>query len=390
MRPARAAVTVVFFLNGLLFGSWAGRIPAVRDRVDLSDGEQGVALAFIAIGAVVAMPVAGAFAARYGSRRPTIAALVLSCLAIGAIALSPSLAVLCLAAFLAGAVFGSLDVTMNAHGVTVERGYGRPILSSFHAAFSAGGLAGGALAAGAAAAAIDVRVHLGLVAAASLLVGLWFARRLLPAGDDAAPREDPLFVRPPRKLWALGAVAFACLLIEGATADWSAVYLRNHTEATAAAAALGFTAFSVTMTAGRLFGDRLVERFGAGALVRGGGLLAAAGFGVALLLDSPPAGIAGFAFVGAGMAAVVPVVFRAAGGIGGITAGVGIAAVSSMGYLGFMAGPPAIGGMAELTGLPVSLSLLVLLAAVVAALAAATEPRARRAPAVAEPCAETA
>jgi MFS family permease len=198
-------------------------------------------------------------------------------------------------------------------------------------------------------------------------------------------------VRPPRKLWALGAVAFSCLLIEGATADWSAVYLRNHTEATAAAAALGFTAFSVTMTAGRLLGDRLTERFGPRALVRGGGLLAAAGFGVALVLDSPAAGIAGFAFVGAGMAAVVPVVFRAAGGIDGITAGVGIAAVSSMGYLGFMAGPPAIGGVAELTGLPVSLSLLVLLAAVVALLAAATEPRTRRAHAVREePCAEVA
>jgi MFS family permease len=374
MRSARAAVTVIFFLNGLLFGSWAGRLPAVRDRVDLSDGEQGVALAFIAIGAVLAMPVAGALAARYGSRRPTIAALVLSCVALGVIALSPTLVVLCLAAFLAGAVFGSLDVTMNAHGVAVERRYGRPILSGFHAAFSFGGLAGAATAATAAAAALDLQLHVGLVALASLAVGLAWSRRFLPAEEDAGGAEIPVLARPPRRLWALGAVAFSCLLVEGAAADWSAVYVRDELSTGAATAATAYVAFSLTMAVGRLLGDRLVERFGPVALVRWGGLVAAGGFGAGLAAGAVPGALLGFAALGAGLAAVIPVVFRAAGSTPGISPGMALAAVSSTGYLGFVAGPPLIGSVAEAVGLPAALILLVALGLVVAALARSARP----------------
>ena len=144
-KQARAAVTAIFLLNGLIFGAWAARIPAVRDRVGLSDGELGIVLACAAVGSILAMPIAGGRAARIGSRRATRAAFALVCLATGLIALAPSLPVLCLLAFFYGASMGSLDVTMNAHGVAVERRYGRSILASFHAAFSIGGLAGGVI-----------------------------------------------------------------------------------------------------------------------------------------------------------------------------------------------------------------------------------------------------
>ena len=154
------------------------------------------------------------------------------------------------------------------------------------------------------------------------------------------------------KLLALGALAFACLLIEGASADWSAVYLRDELGTTAAIAAIGFTAFSITMTFGRIFGDRLVDRFGPEAIVRAGGSIAAIGFGLALLAAAPVAAIAGFACLGAGMSGVVPIVFRASGHVPGMPAGVGLAAVSSTGYLGFLVGPPTIGGLAEIMGLP--------------------------------------
>jgi MFS family permease len=377
-RRARGAVTAIFFLNGLLFGAWAARIPAIRDRLALSDGELGLALAFLPIGAIIAMPLAGALAARAGSRRATRAAFALACATIGVVAFAPSLAAFAALAFALGVGMGSLDVSMNVHGVTVERRYGRPILSSFHAAFSLGGLAGAGLGALVAGAGVDVRVHLAVAAALCGTVGLVWSRRFLPASADAAAAQDPVFVRPPRRLWALGALAFACLLIEGGAADWSGVYIKDELGTGPGVAALGFTAFSVTMTLGRIFGDRLVTRFGSARLVRIGGLVAAVGFGSALVLSGPVAALVGFACLGAGMSSVIPIVFRAAGQAPGIASGVALSAVSSMGYLGFVAGPPAIGGIAELIGLPAALGVLVALAAAVAALAGTTSPRAVR------------
>jgi MFS family permease len=371
-KQARGAVTAIFFLNGLVFGEWAARIPAVRDRVGLSDGELGIVLACAAVGSILAMPVAGGRAARIGSRRATRVAFALMCLASGVIALAPTLLVLCLLAFFYGATMGSLDVTMNAHGVAVERRYGRSILASFHAAFSIGGLAGGVIGAIAAGIGLDVRVQLALVAVVSAAVGLTWSRRFLGDDADAIGHAEPVFVRPPRRLLALGVLAFACLLIEGASADWSAVYLRDELGTTAAIAAIGFTSFSITMTLGRVFGDRLVDRFGPEAVVRAGGSVAAVGFGLSLVAAAPVPAIIGFACLGAGMSGVVPIVFRAAGHVPGMSAGVGLAAVSSTGYLGFLVGPPTIGGLAELIGLPAALGVLVALAAAVALLAPTT------------------
>ena len=338
----------------------------------LSDGELGLVLACIAVGAIAAMPLAGAAGARFGSRRATRGALLLACVAVGVIALAPSfLTIAALAVFL-GMTMGALDVSMNAHGVAVETQYGRPILSSFHAAFSLGGLAGGALGALAAAAGLDVRVHLALVAFVSLVIGLLWSRRFLGADVDAVGAADPTFVRPPAKLIPLGLLAFACLLIEGASGDWSGVYLRDELGTSAAVAALGFTAFSVTMTAGRIVGDRLVSRFGSVTVVRAGGAIAAGGFALALVVATPVAAIAGFACLGAGMSGVVPIVFRSAGHVGGMAPQLGLAAVSSTGYLGFMVGPPVIGGIAELVGLPSALIVIVLLGGVVFSLAPTT------------------
>jgi MFS family permease len=376
VRRARGAVTAIFFLCGLLFGTWAARIPAIRDRLALSDGELGLALAFLPVGAILAMPLAGAFAARAGSRRATRVAFALGCTAVGTVAFAPSLVAFAALAGVVGVGIGSCDVSMNVHGVTVERRYGRPILSTFHAAFSLGGLAGAALGALAAGAGVDVRLHLAVVGAVCGTVGLVWSRRFLAASADASAAQDPVFVRPPRSLWALGALAFACLVIEGAAADWSGVYVKDELGTGPGVAALGFTAFSVTMTLGRIFGDRLVTRFGSARLVRAGGVVAAVGFGAALAISEPVAALAGFACLGAGMSSVIPIVFRAAGQTPGIASGVALSAVTSVGYLGFVAGPPAIGAIAELIGLPAALGVLVALAAAVAALAGTTSPRA--------------
>jgi MFS family permease len=368
VRAARWAVLAVFVINGSYFGAWATRIPAIRDRLDLTDGQLGLGLGAIALGAIVAMPIAGAVAARIGSRRATRAATVLATLGTAAVALSPSFAGFLALALLFGVGMGSLDVTMNVHGVTVERRYGRPILGGLHAGFSAGGLLGGAVGGIVAALGVDPRVHLALWAAMGGGVMLAWSRRLLPSAKDAGAASEPFFVRPPRRLWALGALAFAGLLVEGATGDWSAVYLRDELGASAGAAAAGFTAFSLAMVLGRASGDRLVQALGPVRMVRAGGTIAATGFGLALVLATPPAAVLGFASLGIGVSCIVPLVFRAAGAVRGLPAGVALGAVSSMGYLGLMAGPPLVGGLAELTSLPRALWLLVGLAGVVAVL----------------------
>ena len=379
-RAARAAVTTIFLLNGLILGSWAARIPAIKERLDLGEAALGLALGLVAVGALVAMPVSGWLSARGGSRRTTRLAFVACCLALPLPALAPSYALLLPAALLIGAGNGSLDVAMNAHGVAVERRHHSPILSSFHAAFSFGALVGAGVGAVAAGADVDVRWHFLGVAAVALVVGLAASRSFLPADADHAGEEaGPLLAWPPRALWAVGAIGFCALVVEGATADWSAVYVRESLGSSAAVAALAFAAFSATMTIGRLVGDKLTTAWGAEALIRRGALLSAAGVACALLIGGPIAATLGFALVGFGIAAMVPVVFRAASEVDGVAPGVGIAAAATTGYFGFLVAPPIIGGVAELTSLPLALGLLVLLSLVMAALA----PRVRTSPRVA-------
>jgi HAD superfamily hydrolase (TIGR01509 family) len=377
VKPARVAITATFAINGLLYGAWAARIPAVSDRLSLGAGELGLALACIAAGSLVAMPAAGWAAARWGSRRATRTALAAFTLASGVVALAPSGLALGALCFFLGASAGSLDVCMNAHGVALERRVGRPILSSLHAAFSLGGLAGAATGALAAAGDVDARVHLAALSALCAAVGLTLTTRLLPASADARAPGEPRRALPRAargRIALLGLLAFCCLLAEGAAADWSAVYADRSLAASAGVAALAYAAFSATMALGRLGGDGLTARIGSVRLVRTGGLVAAAGLGAALLIEAPAAAIAGFACLGIGLAAVIPAVFRAAGNVPGTSSAPALAAVSTTGYLGFLAGPPLIGGLAELTSLPAALAVLPLLAALVAALARAVRP----------------
>ena len=370
MSP-RAAIATVFALNGLLFGSWAARVPAVKDRLVLSDGELGLALAALAAGAIIAMPLAGAFATRAGSARATRLALAASCLLAPLVPAAPGLIWLMAAGLAFGAGYATLDVAMNAHGIAVEHRLGRPILSGLHAAFSLGGLLGGGVGALGAALDLDVRIQVAAVAALTLAIGMVIVRSL---GPGEHPSRAPAFAKPTGRLWALGAIAFCCLLAEGAAADWSAVHTSDHLGATAAVAALAFAGFSALMTAGRLVGDRLVARLGAVTLLRGGGLLATAGLVIAIAGTGPAAGIAGFALLGAGLSSVIPVAFRAAGSLPGTIPAAGVAAVSTVGYTGFLAGPPAVGAIAELTSLPAGLGLVAVLTASVALLAPAAAP----------------
>jgi hypothetical protein len=377
MRATRLAITLFFFADGLLVGSWAARIPAVQRQAALTSSELGLALFAMALGALVAMPLAGRVSERAGSRRVTVAALLSGSASFFLASVATDLGGLAVALFAFGASFGAINVSANAQGLALERLYGRSILSSFHAAFSTGGLVGAGLGAVAAGLAIAPREHFGALALALVVVAVAGGRGLLPpAADDPAPARA--LVRPPRALLVLGAAAFFTLLAEGAALDWSAVYLSGSVGSTAGVAALGYTGFALAMATSRLVGDRLNGRFGPVALARGGGLLAAFGLTLALAIGSTPAALAGFAAMGAGLGVVVPVLFRAAGTTPGVSASAGVATVSTLGWLGFLSGPPAIGFAAGAVGLRTSLVLVVVATVGLALLAGSAGPRRSR------------
>ena len=370
-RAARLAVVAVFFLNGTSLGSWFVRIPAVQEGLSLSEGLLGLALLGAAVGALVSMPISGALASRFGSRRVVGATALLLPLSVVLPALAPNLFFLVLAVALVGAANGALDVSMNSQAVAVEGGYGRPIMASFHAAFSFGGLAGASLGGLVASAGVGPLPHLAAVAALCVVVALVAYRSLLPASADAADEGAPAFARPTRALLGLGVISFCVLLGEGAMSDWSAVYLDGTLETGPGFAAAGYAAFSLTMAFGRLFGDGLAERVGHVALVRACGALAAVGLGVALLVGQPVFALLGFACAGAGFSVVFPAALSAAGRTRGMAAGPALAAVTTTGYTGFLVGPPAIGFLAEIFGLGGALFLVVALSAAIVLFAGA-------------------
>jgi MFS family permease len=364
-RASRVAVVAIFFLNGVALASWFVRIPAIQEKLGLGEGLLGVALLGAAVGALVSMPLAGALASRFGSRRVVGTTALVLPLSIVLPALAPNLLSLVLAVAVLGAANGALDVSMNSQAVAVEKGYARPIMSSFHAAFSFGGLAGALIGGLVASAGIAPFPHLAVVAALCATAAAVAYRALLPASADAADEGAPAFARPTRALLGLGVISFCVLLGEGAMSDWSAVYLDGTLGTGPGFAAAGYAAFSLTMAFGRLFGDGLAETFGHVRLVRACGALAAVGLGVALFVGQPIVALVGFACAGAGFSVVFPAALSAAGRTEGMAAGPALAAVSTAGYTGFLVGPPTIGFVAELVGLGGALFIVVGLSAAV-------------------------
>jgi predicted MFS family arabinose efflux permease len=371
---ARAAVTAVFFLNGVVFASWYSRLPSIQDDLDLGTGALGFALLGAPVGLLVAQPLTGALAATVGSRRLVAASPLLLVAAI-APALAVDAATLALATLTVGFANGVLDVSMNVEGLAVERSSGKRIFNSLHAAFSFGALSGAAIGGLAAAAGLDPLAHLAIVAGVGAAAAA-VASRGLPPVDAEPPPQGPRFARPSRRLAALGALAFCALLAEGAVFDWSGIFMRREAEAAVGLAPAGLAAFNLAMGFGRLSADRVVEEVGSVRVGRAGALMAAAGLGAALALATPAGAIAGFAVMGLGLAAVFPLALRAAGHDPAI-AGPAVAAVSSVGYAGLLTGPPAIGILAEGVGLRGALACVCGLLVLAAALAGHLSTRAQ-------------
>jgi predicted MFS family arabinose efflux permease len=388
LRRAALATALVFAVNGFLLASWVSRLPATRDRLGASAAELGLVLLAPGFGSLLSMPFSGRWCRRFGSRAVVAATTVAASVTLAAVAVVPTLVALGLTLFVWGSFYGSWDVAMNVHGSAVERRAGREWMPRYHACWSVGGIAGAGCGALAAHAGIPLAVHFGAVAVLGTVLVMVALRSFIedrspqPGRVRAAfhsPREGPKQVRDrPRvltgRLLLVGVVTLCATTLEGAAADWLALYLTDERGATASLAAAGYAVFAVAMAGGRFSGTTVAERLGRHGAVRAGGLVSFAG----VLLTVLGPGLVS-AYVGAALWALgVCLVFPAAVSAGGEAPerpADAIAAVTTIGYGGFLLGPPLIGLLAEQAGLGRALLVLLVLAGGIAALAPAVRSR---------------
>ncbi len=364
----RTSISVYFFILGSMFATWASRLPAIKENLHLSDGELGTVLLGMPIGSILVMPLAGWLTARFGSRVVvTIASVAYSCF-IPILALLPNPWLLAVGLLFAGASGDLINIAANDQAVVLERMYGKSIMSSFHALFSVGGMVGAGLGGLMRELNISLFTHFCAAGIFSMVISVAFSRYLLHTHTNYDPTK-PIFAKPDKTLIGLGMIGLCVMLGEGAMADWSSIYLTNLLPADSGWTTAGYTAFSLAMAVGRFGGDWFTNRQGTQKTLIISGLLSGFGLLLALLVQQPAIVIVGFACAGLGFATVVPLVYSAAGQSKSMTAGMAIAAVSTVSYFGFLFGPPLIGWLSEAVSLRWALLLVVLLCFMIVVLA---------------------
>ncbi|MFD5695610.1 MFS transporter [Streptomyces rubiginosohelvolus] len=386
-RHARAAVAVLFFTNGALFANLLPRYPQIKEDLAIGNGAYGLAVAAFPAGAITAGLAAGVLVRRMGSARVAVLGTLLTGAGILAAGLAPSVALFATALFLAGAMDALTDVAQNAHGLRVQRLYGRSILNSFHAIWSIGAVTGGLMAAGAMSLGLSLGAHLA-VAAVVLVAAAGAALRFCLPGLDSEPEEAGPEQRGAEGargtsrvglvLAALVLIATAGTLVEDAGNSWAALYLSDALHASAALAASGFIALVGAQFIGRIIGDRLVDRFGQRAVARAGGLITAVGMGLALAVPTLPGTVLGFALAGFGVATLVPAAMHEADALPGLKPGSGLTIVSWLMRLGFLLSPPIVGQVADAAGLRTGLLVIPAAGVLVVLLAGVLRARPRR------------
>ncbi|WP_370410136.1 MFS transporter [Streptomyces fradiae] len=377
----RTALTLFFALDGFLFAGWVVRIPAIKQQTGASAGDLGLALLGVSAGAVVTMTLTGRLCRRYGSHPVTVVTAVLLSLSLALPPLTRSPLALGLVLLVFGAAYGGINVAMNSAAVDLVAALRRPVMPSFHAAFSLGGMLGAGLG-GLVAGALSPTAHLlGLTAAGLLLTaaaGPVLLRHPSPAPPEALPARPKAGGGPARTAGArravvvFGVIALCTAYGEGALADWGALHLAQDLAAHPGVAAAGYSLFALTMTAGRLSGTALLERLGQTRTLVAGGLTAAAGMLLGALAPTVWAALLGFAVTGLGLANIFPVAVARAGALAGPS---GVATASTLGYGGMLLGPPSIGFLADWFSLPVALTTVAVLAAGAAAMGWAARDR---------------
>lgn len=363
---ARAAISVAFLLMGFGVGLWAGHIPVIQEKLDIDLGVIGLALLTMAVGAMVSMPLSGWIVGHVGSRRPTTIAMLAYMVIVPLPLLAGIVPVLFIGTFFFGFTLGAFDVVANVQASEIETARERPTMSSFHAFYSIGAMIGAWIAGelisfgwGDGTGAVAVCLVL-------IVVGGFAAAYFYPSGPT--PGEGPRFALPNRFLLALGAICFFGYAIEGAVTDWSALFLTDVRGQTPADATWGLVFFSFAMATFRLFGDPIVARLGPRVVLGGGGLICAAGLLITIAVPSPLVGALGFGLVGVGAANVVPVLFSVGARAPGVPPGVGVAAIATIGYLGFLSAPPILGFIGDGFGLTTSMGLVLVMGLVMAVL----------------------
>ena len=351
---------------GAIDGVWVARLPALKHKLSLDSGRLGLVIFAVTAVATLSLPLAGWLASRRGSRGPAGAGLVLASGALAAAAFVPSFIPMLLVACGLGSGVGVADVSLNAHGIELERRTGRHLLSPLHAAWSFGLLGGSAVTAVSAAVGVRLQVELPAVAAALVAITLLAAPRLLPR--TAAEVETAHFALPRGALALPAVLMFCAFFVESAAMNWSAVFLSGPAGASSAVAAGAVVAYAAAMGAARLFGDRLLVRWGFGGLARRSGAITCVGTLLAIATRSTVPALAGFALVGIGCAAIVPALFRIGGSMPGVSQSAGVAAVATAGYTGGLLNGPVIGFVARGVGLSGALGLLAVAGAVIVVL----------------------
>lgn len=357
MIRSRMAVNAIFFINGFMHANLASRLPRLQELFQLSNGRLGLVLLCTSIGAVMAMPFTGWLIIQNGSKRIGIVSVFSYCLFFPLVTLVPGVTGLVPVFFMMGVTAGMLDVSMNAQAVMVERGIGKPIMTSFHALFSIGMALGAFCGSGFEKAGIDLGHHLLIITTFCVASAFW-VRYYLIHDKPEQKSEGSAFQLPNAAMMSIGVIAFCCMLGEGAMADWSANYLEKISMASKSLAPIGLSAFAIAMTIGRVFGDQARARFGDRKLMVVCGMISTAGILLLLIWTQAYVVITGFFLVGLGLSVIVPIAYSIAGNSTEVSPGVGLAMVTTVGYTGFLFGPPFIGFLADWADLRVALTLI--------------------------------
>lgn len=361
-RRQQIATRTVFFISGLGLAAWAPLVPFVKERLGIGEGVLGMLLLCLGGGSIIAMPVTGPLVSRVGCRRVIVVSTGLFCLALPLMAGLSNLYGMVAALFLFGVGIGSVDVAMNMQAIIVERASGRSMMSGFHGLFSLGAIVGaGGMSLMLSLAISPLEATYCIVAVVVFGVLTAVPHLLTTENRDASANDGPPFALPRGIVIVMGLICFVSFLSEGAMLDWTAVFLISNLGVDAAHAGLGFAAFSVTMTLGRLTGDRVVERLGGPRVVAMGGFLAAAGILLTILAPDWTRALLGCALVGAGCANIVPVMFTSVGQQTVMPEHTAVPAMATMGYMGVLVGPAGIGFLAEATSLATSFLVLAVL-----------------------------
>ena len=362
-RLEQMSTRIAFFIAGFGIAAWAPLVPYAKARAGLDEATLGLLLLCLGAGSILAMPISGILATRYGCRRVFSAGTVLICLALPLLATVSSVPLLIATLFLFGAGLGAVDSTVNLQAVIVERASGRTMMSGFHGLFSVGGIAGAAGVSALLALGLTPLWAIAVVIVLILAALIKAAPHLLPYGSESS---GPAFAVPHGVVLFIGLLCFVVFLAEGAMLDWSAVFLTADKQIDEAYAGLGYAAFALTMTAGRLLGDTIVSHLGARRVIIVGGLLAAAGLILATLAASWQVALVGYGLVGMGCSNIVPVLYTAVGKQTLMPASIAVPAITTLGYAGILAGPAAIGFIAHASSLSTAFLLIATLLVAVA------------------------